>query len=806
MAAPIDPRPRSTKKVDDIPVTLVDTTSLNDFEVAIDSSISTAIDTETAYTAQAFVGPNAAPGALRVISAATRNSDGLEQAWVVDVMTLDRLAIASILSGVSADAWNADFDARVLDRDLFEPARKNNQAVSSISWWDAQLADALLYQGRTGFSFYHGLAWATEWYLGLSAEGKGTTQLSYNEVDPLSNEQVLYAAADAVETLWVADEIRTRVELAGLSEVCRLEQKARPFLDHMERTGLPFDWPGWEQRLGQMEERRTQVSSDLAGLTGGGQATLFGETLEPSWNPGSERQAKDALNKWSAEEIHAWSMAKFGEARDLLPTDPLTATVLSEIGGSICSSLLEYRELTKVLSTYGESIKEHIDDFGRMHSEYLQVVGTNTGRLASRRPNAQNFSPKMKEHIKPSDPNRVFVYSDLSQAELRFATQVAGDQNLRNAFIAGEDIHSSTAERMFGVNMTLLSESEPSIFNEYRDKAKRINFGIVYGQRGSGLARSLSQAGVETNDEEGRVLLEQYLNAYPQIASWVNDRDNFVAQLATSHDEIDWPLTLLLHKTWPLVRQAVRQHRDEHRNWPRAEEVLARLGSPWTIEEVAWSLSFEASVVIDSEGEVFGFNSLTESGRRQQFTFHTEGILEQAAKTIIGSPKDGPRLVREQISDRYNLELRNAGQRLSSVEITKILEDRKIRRAVIEQVEETMGQEAMNLLLNRSLETRISQMANAYRNAPIQGGVADIMLEAYGLLHNRLAPFDRALGVQTVHDSVVVECNRNEALTVASVVKNSMEEAMQIWCPDIPAQADTDIRHSLSDHDIIETI
>ena len=806
MAAPIDPRPRSTKKVDDIPVTLVDTTSLNDFEVAIDSSISTAIDTETAYTAQAFVGPNAAPGALRVISAATRNSDGLEQAWVVDVMTLDRLAIASILSGVSADAWNADFDARVLDRDLFEPARKNNQAVSSISWWDAQLADALLYQGRTGFSFYHGLAWATEWYLGLSAEGKGTTQLSYNEVDPLSNEQVLYAAADAVETLWVADEIRTRVELAGLSEVCRLEQKARPFLDHMERTGLPFDWPGWEQRLGQMEERRTQVSSDLAGLTGGGQATLFGETLEPSWNPGSERQAKDALNKWSAEEIHAWSMAKFGEARDLLPTDPLTATVLSEIGGSICSSLLEYRELTKVLSTYGESIKEHIDDFGRMHSEYLQVVGTNTGRLASRRPNAQNFSPKMKEHIKPSDPNRVFVYSDLSQAELRFATQVAGDQNLRNAFIAGEDIHSSTAERMFGVNMTLLSESEPSIFNEYRDKAKRINFGIVYGQRGGGLARSLSQAGVETNDEEGRVLLEQYLNAYPQIASWVNDRDNFVDQLATSHDEIDWPLTLLLHKTWPLVRQAVRQHRDEHRNWPRAEEVLARLGSPWTIEEVAWSLSFEASVVIDSEGEVFGFNSLTESGRRQQFTFHTEGILEQAAKTIIGSPKDGPRLVREQISDRYNLELRNAGQPLSSVEITKILEDRKIRRAVIEQVEQTMGQEAMNLLLNRSLETRISQMANAYRNAPIQGGVADIMLEAYGLLHNRLAPFDRALGVQTVHDSVVVECNRNEALTVASIVKNSMEEAMQIWCPDIPAQADTDIRHSLSDHDIIETI
>ncbi|MBM45813.1 MAG: hypothetical protein CL458_06080 [Acidimicrobiaceae bacterium] len=806
MATPVDPRPRSTRKVDDVPVTLVDPTSLNAFEVAINNSTSTAIDTETAYTPQAFVGPNAAPGALRVISAATRNSAGAEHAWVLDVTTLDRSAVASILSGTSADAWNADFDARVLDRDLFEPASQAGDVINSISWWDAQLADALLHQGRTGFSFYHGLAWAVEWYLGLRAEGKGTTQLSYNEVDPLSDEQVLYAAADAVETLWVADEIRSRVEQAGLSEVCRLEQKARPFLDHMQRVGLPFDWPGWEQRLERMEERRTQVSSDLAGLTGGGQATLFGETLEPSWNPGSERQAKDALNKWSAEEVHAWSTTKFGEARPLLPTDPLTATVLSDIGGSICSSLLEYRDLTKVLSTYGESIKEHIDDFGRMHSEYLQVVGTNTGRLASRRPNAQNFSPKMKEHIKPSDPDRVFVYSDLSQAELRFATQVAGDDNLRKAFIAGEDIHSATAERMFGVNMTLLSESEPKIFSEYRDKAKRINFGIVYGQRGGGLARSLSQAGVETNDEEGRVLLEQYLSAYPQIASWVNERDEFVDRLAKSHDQVDWPLTLLLHRTWPLVRQAVRQHRDEHRNWPRAEEVLARLGSPWTIEEVAWSLSFEASVVIDSEGEVFGFDSLTQSGRRQQFTFHTEGVLEQAAQIIIGSSKDGPRLVREQISDRYNLELRNADQSLSSAEITKILEDRKVRRAVIEQVEQTMGQEAMNLLLNRSLETRISQMANAYRNAPIQGGVADIMLEAYGLLHNRLAHFDRALGVQTVHDSVVVECNRKDARLVASTVKNTMEEAMQIWCPDIPAQADTDIRNSLSDHDIVETI
>ena len=98
MATPVDPRPRPSRKVEDVPVTLVDPTSLDAFEVAIRNSISTAIDTETAYTPQAFVGPNAKPGALRVISAATRNSSEVEQAWVLDIKALDPLAVASILS------------------------------------------------------------------------------------------------------------------------------------------------------------------------------------------------------------------------------------------------------------------------------------------------------------------------------------------------------------------------------------------------------------------------------------------------------------------------------------------------------------------------------------------------------------------------------------------------------------------------------------------------------------------------------------------------------------------------------------
>ena len=113
-----------------------------------------------------------------------------------------------------------------------------------------------------------------------------------------------------------------------------------------------------------------------------------------------------------------------------------------------------------------------------------------------------------------------------------------------------------------------------------------------------------------------------------------------------------------------------------------------------------------------------------------------------------------------------------------------------------------MGADATATLLGRALRERVSRMANAYRNAPIQGGVADVMLEAYGLLHHRLATYPTARGVQTVHDSVVVECNRDEAPAVAQLVKATLEDAMRIWCPDIPAVADTDIRSSLSDGDV----
>lgn len=818
-----------------MPVTVVSPDGLGDLVDALCASAARALDTETDFEPRETETRGHVPK-LRVISAATRDADGTERAWVVDVAMHHMCELATALHeglrvpDLAADAWNATFDDRVIDIHLMEPAADSGAAAGSLRWWDAQLADALLHQGLTGFSFFHGLAWAAERYLGLSVEGKATTQFSFGANGPLSDTQVAYAAADAVETLWVSEVLRAELAEAGLDEVCRLEQAARPFLDRMERAGLPFDVDGWEAELSQLAVRRTEVLTRLAELTGGGQADLFSESLQPNWNPDSELQAREVLNRFAAGHVQAWTTTTEGRPRPLAPTDSLGASVLAGIGGEICDTMLTYRDLSKTLSTYGRTMGEHLWPDGRLHPEYLQVVGTNTGRLASRNPNAQNFTPRLKPYMKPP-PGRVFVYSDLSQAELRFATQLAGDDGLRTAFEQGLDIHTATAERMFGVQLDgpagLASLDRPR-YEEFRTKAKRINFGILYGQRGAGLSRGLTDAGVPTSRDEADELIEAYLAAYPGIAHWVDERDRFIAHFASSELDPDWALTLRLHSLWPRTDDARRALRNQQRRHHSAEEVcdavlgVARaaaidaarsVGGPAIslseidVAEVAWALSFAAPVVVRSDGTPVSFSSRTPAGRRQQFTFSTDWVLGEAAAVVGCSAKARPAEAWRRVLARFDLAPPTvaAGEpRRPTVE--KVLEDRQLRRAVVDEVGVSMGHDDQRFLLQRALHTRVGQMANAYRNAPVQGGVADVMLDAYGRLHELLARYPTADAVQTVHDSVVIECDEQDAPALAIEVKEALEAAMSHWCPDVPTRADTDLRTSLSETSIVKQI
>ena len=785
----------------DVPCTFIsDAADLPLLDQALRSAVRVAIDTETPID-----GPMAQR--LRVASVATRDAAGVEHAFVVDARDVDPTLMAPLLVGVTADAWNANFDARVMDRAVWQ----STDTTHDLTWWDAQLADALLFQGRSGFSWYHGLAWATEHYLGLKAEGKGTVQLSYTATDDLTHEQVAYSAADAVETLWVGDAIRVQIAEAGLEQICDIENRARPFLDQMERTGLPFDWPGWQAELDEIEQQHRSALGQLADLTGGGQGTLFDEVIEPTWNPASDVQVRRALNEWAEPQVRAWTKNRHRKARLLTEGDSVSAGVLREIGGELCETLLDFRNCAKILTTYGESIHEHLDGDGRMRPHYLQVVGTNTGRLASRNPNAQNFSPRMKPYFRPKTEGRVFVHADLSQAELRFLAQVSNDGPLRAAFARGEDVHVSTAASMFRFDAKELVQQDPARFKELRQIAKALNFGIAYGTGAAALARSLTGNGTPTTIEQGRDLLDKYRQTYPGTAAWAEERIAEIEHIrSTVAGAIDWPLTLRLANNFGDINSIRREFRKSRNRWPSAEEIADILHGPAggptgaQVAMVQWVLGYSATVALQPDGEPFTFSSFTVAGRRQQFNLHVDRLFLIAAIDAVGGVSQPLITLRTQFAEEHHLVLHRRGEPMSENELARQFEERALRRNYLEAVAQTCGDDVAYAYLTRAAKERVSAMVNAWRNAPIQGGVADIMLAAYAELHQRLATVASARPVQTVHDSVVIECDRADAVAVMDHVRESLEQASLRFCPDVTPKADIDVRTSLADADVVE--
>ncbi len=766
-----------------------------------------AVDTEVPIG-----GPGA--GCLRVMSVAMRDATGFERAFVVDCRDVDPVLLQPVLTGIEADAWNANFDARVIDAAVWNRTRPSEPAANPVTdhirWWDGLLADALLFQGRSGFTWFHGLAWATRHYLGIEADGKGTTQLSFTEDDNLTEAQIAYAAADAVHTLWVCDRIRGRLAEAGLESVCAVEMAARPFLDQMERTGLPFDWDGWRTELDTIENQRRDVVSRLAILTGGGQGSLFDASVEPTWNPASDHQVRVALNRWADDRVAAWTAERFGRSRPLSDHDSVTATVLAEIGGELCQGLLEFRNLSKILTTYGESIHDHLAADGRIRPHYLQVVGTNTGRLASRFPNAQNFSPRMKPHFRPSVPDRVFVHADLSQAELRYLAQVAEDKPLRAAFARGDDVHVSTAASMYGFDPDRVRLDDPDRFKRLRQQAKALNFGIAYGSGAAALARSLSNEGTPTSVPEAEELLARYRRTYPGTTAWAEARIAEIEAIRDTTVDIDWAQSMRLARGFRAVADIRRRFRSDEDRWPDPTEIADahpdRLEvEPGVLEdEIAWLLRYPAPVALLADGTPFTFAGRTLLGRRQQFNLHLDRLFLTAVMAAVQAEAPDLIRIRDRFAKEHGLRLQPGGLADNDRSLARQFDDRPLRRRYIEVVADELGRSVAFGFLHRAARERVSAMVNAWRNAPIQGGVADIMLVAYADLHRRLRRFDGAEPIQTVHDSIVIECRAGDAPAVAVEIKAALEQAFNSICPDVVAKADVDIRTSLAEGDVVE--
>ncbi len=350
----------------------------------------------------------------------------------------------------------------------------------------------------------HGMDELSELHLGhkpiafKDVAGTGKAQLTFDQV-PL-DKATQYAAEDADVTLRLWERLKPRLSKDKVATIYETQDRPLiPVVSDMERAGVLVD-----------REKLSKLSGDFAQRMGALEAEAQELAGQP-FNLGSPKQIGEILfDKMGLADVAGAKKTKTGA----WATGADTLEDLAAYGHALPKVLLDWRMLSKLRSTYTETLRDAIDPVtGRVHTSY-SLAGAQTGRLASTDPNLQNIPIRTEEGRKIreafiAEPGNVLVSADYSQIELRLLAHVADIPSLRTAFQEGIDIHAMTASEMFSVPVKGM---DPMI----RRRAKAINFGIIYGISGFGLARQLSLP-----REEAAAYIKKYFQKFPGIQDYM---------------------------------------------------------------------------------------------------------------------------------------------------------------------------------------------------------------------------------------------------------------------------------------------
>ncbi|HEX8262377.1 MAG TPA: DNA polymerase, partial [Allosphingosinicella sp.] len=355
--------------------------------------------------------------------------------------------------------------------------------------------------------------------------GSGQKQIKFNQV-PLDR-ATEYAAEDADVTLRLWTRFKNRLPHERVQRVYELvDRPLVPVVARMEREGVKVD----REELNKLsQEFQTQIAALEERICGeaGCQFTIgspqqLGEVLFGKMGLKGGRKGKSGT----------WS------------TDVNELERLSRDGVPIARLVLEWRQLSKLKSTYTDALQQQINkETGRVHTSY-SLSGAQTGRLSSTDPNLQNIPIRTEigRRIRDAfvaEAGHVILAADYSQIELRLAAHMADVPQLREAFARGDDIHSLTAQELFG-----------EVNRDTRASAKTINFAILYGISRWGLAGRLS-----ITADEAQAMIDRYFERFPGI-------QNYIADTLSKVRETGFTTTLFGRKThFPMIRSRVQHER-----------------------------------------------------------------------------------------------------------------------------------------------------------------------------------------------------------------------------------------------------
>ena len=339
-------------------------------------------------------------------------------------------------------------------------------------------------------------------------------QVSDWSIEELSQEQLAYAALDAVAVQKLYPLLEAELEEKCLLPVYHLMRDAQRMIAQLELNGCLFDVDGHRVLMESWEQAKKAAEEELQ------------RELGPDVNLRSSKQLSEWLQgNLGADLVEEWPRTATGQLqtnRTTLARYPDQPLVLP---------LLKHKEVSKLLSTYGSSYAAHISPVtGRLHAHF-RLGGTVSGRLSCRAPNVQN--PPRGEDFRglfTARVGRVLVVADYSQIELRVAALVSGDRNMLDAYAEGKDLHRLTAASVAGISFDKVTPDQ-------RQAAKAVNFGLLFGQGAEGLARyAKTTFGVDLSVEEAQTARTAFFNNYPGIRRWqqhTSSRANRTKQVVT---------------------------------------------------------------------------------------------------------------------------------------------------------------------------------------------------------------------------------------------------------------------------------
>ncbi|MBL9050012.1 MAG: DNA polymerase I [Tabrizicola sp.] len=362
----------------------------------------------------------------------------------------------------------------------------------------------------------HGMDTLSDLYLGhqpipiKSLLGSGKSQITFDKT--AIDDAVKYAAEDADVTLRLWQLFKPQLHRARVTTVYEtLERPLVPVLADMEMAGIQVDRDVLRGMSNVFAQKLVQLEEEIQSIAG------------EKFNVGSPKQLGEIL--FDRLQIPGGVKGKtdaYGTGADILE-DITTLEDSHPQGAKLAARILDWRQIAKLKSTYTDALQEAINpDTGRVHTSY-SIAGANTGRLASTDPNLQNIPVRTEEgrrireaFVAPS--GRILVSLDYSQIELRILAHIADIPELRRAFEDGIDIHALTASEMFNVPLDQMT-------SDIRRKAKAINFGVIYGISGFGLARNL-----RIPRAEAQGFIDRYFERFPGIRTYMSDTVKFAQE------------------------------------------------------------------------------------------------------------------------------------------------------------------------------------------------------------------------------------------------------------------------------------